>query len=133
MSGEQGAADVIDSGTVSAITEFAGAKGHDIVQSYFKEYLVFSSAAMVQLLKKIDSADYGGVELLAHSLRAASLQVGAHKLAMVLEKIEQAGQKRLLDQLNANAMARLASLHAEVQEVLATIVNNPEKWLESAG
>lgn len=131
MSGEQDAVDVIDSGIASAISEFARAKGHDIVQTYFSDYLAFSRAAMVQLLRKIDSSDYVGVELLAHSLQSASLQVGAHKLAVALGKIEQAGQKRLLDQLNADATAQLISLHAEVQEVLAAIVKNPDKWLGS--
>lgn len=132
MAGGQSAAEVIDSGTVSAIAEFARAKGDDIIQTHFEEYLVFSRAAMVQLQERIDSADYGAVELLAHSLRVASLQVGAQKLAAVFEKIEQAAPRKRLDQLNAAAMARLISLHAEVHEVLAAIVENPEIFSKSA-
>lgn len=123
---------LIDPGTVLAFTEFAKDKDGDIVKLHFGEYLKFSCTAIEQLKEKINTSDYASVELLAQSLKSTSLLVGAHKLSLIFEKMENDARHKCLKQVDENALAQMVSLHAAVNQALVVIASNPDDWLHAA-
>ena len=121
---------LIDPGTVLAFTEFAKDRNHNIVRLHFGKYLEFSCAAIERLQEKVYTSDYVSVELLARTLRATSIQVGAHELSLMFRKIEEDAKQKCLDQFDENALAQLISLHSAVNQALTTIASDPVNWLQ---
>ncbi len=127
------ATQLIDPETIAAFQQISKSKNKNIVQLILGKFLNYSQSAITDLNTQVHVLDFKAIELIAHTLKSSSAQVGAFSLSKLFERIEKDAETEQTDSLNDTIMAETIALQAEVHQALEYIAANTDEWLNSVG
>jgi HPt (histidine-containing phosphotransfer) domain-containing protein len=125
------ATQLIDPGTIATYHQLSKLKKQNVVQLILGKYLTYSQAAIADLCAKIQTLDFKSIELIAHTLKSSSAQVGAFSLSALFEQIEIDAERHQKEALNDTKITEIIALQADVHQALEYIASNTDGWLNS--
>lgn len=119
----------IESDIIYSYFRLGSMKGHDVLGIIIGNYLKFSADAIPELRTKISINDFSAVELLSHTLKSSSAQVGAKSLSNHFKDIEHYAICNNLELINEDRLNQIQLLQDEVKLALTYLATNSEEWL----
>lgn len=83
---------VIDYASLEAIASLQGAGGESLLKNVVEIYLSHSQGLMQKLDEAVGADDRKGIMETAHTLKSSSAQLGAGRLAAVMQRLEFMGR-----------------------------------------
>ncbi|MCS6989260.1 MAG: PAS domain S-box protein [Chloroherpetonaceae bacterium] len=89
-------APLLDSATFDILNELSEQTGRDLVSEVIELFLQHAPEQLDKLAKSISQNDFKQIQMTAHRLKGASLNVGAKRLAELCQRLEEAAERQTL-------------------------------------
>jgi HPt (histidine-containing phosphotransfer) domain-containing protein len=123
------ATQLIDPETIATYHQIGKLRNKNIVKLILEKYLHYSHMAITDLSDKVHVLDFKSIELIAHTLKSSSAQVGAFSLSALFEQIEKDAETQQTGSLNTTKMAEIVALQADVHQAIEYIASHTKEWL----